>query len=483
MAEVGTKRLLRALLREEWRLHARLFGGHRFGAFPLVVVFLVGGATWLLVETGVTSRTLIGGVHALVLIMGLHTGTVGFVGRDALRAVLGDVTLLVFSARTLPLSHRRLLGLFVVGDVIFYTAFIITPIAIGLLPAVGNGIGPFGPGWGTLVLWITLVWTFLLGLGATLAGVGLSSYGLTGRAVLIGAAIAFLSGWVSSVNLIAYSPYGVLIEPSILSVLGAAFGLVVVGLVAAGTVSGGKRQSQTTVTSAFARWRRLTGSAVAGRSLLSVYRSAGGFGAVVFSGLILLGATVGLIELAGRVTGVAPAGGVALGTVLGLSGFTTYNWLTTGEDLPTYLSHPMTVSDVFRGTGRAFLLIGPPVGLGVHVLGVVWITARPIDAVVGAMLLVGVCLYTYGLTIYLTGRSPNEFLFDTVLFVGFGGATALALLPALVVAFALAPLGPQVLGGLIAWAIVLAVVGWWLAWRARSKWTYRYRYGTHGDGS
>ncbi|MFW5949629.1 MAG: hypothetical protein ACOCSD_08535, partial [Halolamina sp.] len=103
--------VFREMLREEWRLHSELLGGGRFGAFPLLIVALVAGAVWLLDVTGTDPGAVVAGMHALAFVFGLHTGSIGFVGRDAVGNVLGEVTLLVFSARTLPLSQARLLGL------------------------------------------------------------------------------------------------------------------------------------------------------------------------------------------------------------------------------------------------------------------------------------------------------------------------------------------------------------------------------------
>ena len=112
--------VLAAMVREEWRLHSRLFGGRRFAAFP-VFVALVGGLTaWALGTTGAGTGTVVAGAHVLVALFGLQTGTVGLVGRDAMRGLLGDTTLVVFSAHTLPLRQRRLLGLFLLKDVGYY---------------------------------------------------------------------------------------------------------------------------------------------------------------------------------------------------------------------------------------------------------------------------------------------------------------------------------------------------------------------------
>src|SRR6056297_3121987 len=136
-----TLHLFRRMLREEWRLHEELFGGRRFGAFPLVVLGLAAGGFELLHVTGTGFDAVLAGLHGLVFFFGLQVGTIGLVGRDALRNVLGDVTLLVFSARTLPVSWTRLLAVFLCKDLVYYAGFFLAPLALAAVPsALGAGV-------------------------------------------------------------------------------------------------------------------------------------------------------------------------------------------------------------------------------------------------------------------------------------------------------------------------------------------------------
>jgi len=142
MSDGRARRVFVEMLREEWRLHSRLFRGSHFSLFPVFICLLVGGAAKLLAVTGTEPKTVFAGLHALVFVFGLHTGSLGFVGRDALRNLLGDVTLLVFSARTLPLSQNTLLGLFVVKDSVYYAVLFLLPISLGTVLAVHGVAGP-----------------------------------------------------------------------------------------------------------------------------------------------------------------------------------------------------------------------------------------------------------------------------------------------------------------------------------------------------
>ncbi|MFB6218510.1 MAG: hypothetical protein ABEH77_04920, partial [Halobacteriaceae archaeon] len=112
--------VLAAMAREEFRLHSRLFGGRRFLLFPAFVAVAAGFGVWALDRVGTPPSATVAGIHALVLLFGLQTGSAGLVGSDAMEGVLGETTLLVFSSATLPLSPRRLLGLFLLKDAGYY---------------------------------------------------------------------------------------------------------------------------------------------------------------------------------------------------------------------------------------------------------------------------------------------------------------------------------------------------------------------------
>lgn len=248
-------------------------------------------------------------------------------------------------------------------------------------------------------------------------------------------------------------------------------------LVGALTFDASARRPARTVGPSFRRWWRRIGDPVATKTLLDVHRSSGGFGKVLFSAAILLAVTASLVGLTGEITGVSPSVGVLFGAILGLSGFTTYNWLTQSDDVDSYRVHPLPVSAVFAAKFRAFLLLGPVVGLAFYALAVAWRGGSLLEVLVGAVLLVGVACYIFGVTVYLTGLSPNEFLFDTALFAVFGAAMVVPLVPVLVVGFALAPVSPGLLAALGAGGIGLGLTGVGLYRRSLPRWSEPYRQG------
>ncbi len=472
-------RIFGAMLREEWRLHRRLFASERFLSFPVLVAILVAGAVLALLETGTSVDRVHAGLHGLAFVFGLHTGSIALIGRDSARNLLGDLTLLIFSGRTLPLSPRQLIGVFVLKDVAYYAALFLLPMALGVASSlvVFGAMAPTAAIVTGLGLWLALTGMFVLGLVATVAGIGMVNLGVP-RAivlVLVGATAGVL--WVIEFPLVSLTAYGVFVDPTPARVLGA---LAIVGCLGAFgvlTFDPAPRRTQRNVRPSYRRWRRRLRTPVATRSLLDIHRSSGGFAKVLFSALLLFGVTVVLVELAGEITGVSPAIGVAYGTILGMTGFTTYNWLTQFDDVAAYRSLPVDVPAVFRAKFDAFLLAGPTVALATYGPGVLWRGARPLEALVGAVLLLGILAYIFGTTVRLTGLSPNEFLFDAGRFAAFGVAMAVPLVPILVVAFSLAPLDVPALGLLGLFGVVLGIVGLAQYRRAVTKWASHYRGG------
>lgn len=137
--------MLREMLREEWRMHARLFSGRSFVMFPVMLFGLVAGFAFLVSRYATLPVQEIGtGLVFLGGFMGLSVGAVGFTSRDAFRNVLGPTNFLVYSSRTLPLSERRLLATFLLKDIIYYVGLFLLPISVAALlfagPAVLGGV-------------------------------------------------------------------------------------------------------------------------------------------------------------------------------------------------------------------------------------------------------------------------------------------------------------------------------------------------------
>lgn len=462
-----TGTLFRWMVREEWRLHSHLFGGARFAAFPLVVAALTAVGTWLLPMTGTPMATVAGGLVALVAFFGLQVGTIGLVGRDALRDVLGEMTLLVFSARTLPLSWRRLLATFLLKDVCYYTGFVLTPAVLGYgAVAIAAGTAPVS----VALLWLAVVAAFAFGAALSLALVAVAT---RSRLAFAG---GLAGGTLTVVGLgldpVAYTPYALYADPSVAAAVRGVvptLALAAVGVALFEPVDdAGSARHRTTE-------RLFTGVSdpLTRQSLLSVARSSGSVGKVVFSMGVLFAVTALLLGRITAATGIRPQPGVAFGTLLGLGAFTTYSWFTQFDSPRAYLRYPVAYADVFAGTLRAYLVLSLSAAAAYLAVATLWYPAAALA--VGALVVPGVAVYVFGVAAYLTGLSPNELLFDTALFALFGAALAALAVPLLVAALVVSVAPVAAVGGAIGLSALAGVVGWWLTGRAGPRWEGRLR--------
>ena len=465
----SNRTLLGWMVREEWRLHSELFGDRRFGAFPLLVGVLTALGTALLAVTGTPPESVLAGLHALVALFGLQVGTVGLVGRDALRDVLGDVTLLIFSARTLPLSMRRLLGVFLVKEVLYYSGLFVTPVLAGFgVVAVTRGTTPAG----IVLAWLTVTLSFTLGVTTSLALAGLASRNRT--AVGVGLLAVVLDVAVTGTDPVTLTPYRLFVAPSPATLATAFIPALVLGALGIAVFEPTEADADD------GRHRRLEGLLVAlapngltRRPLLAVARSAGSIWKVLFSMGVLFGVTALVLRQVTAATGIRPGVGIAFGTLLGLGGFTTYSWVTQFDDPREYLRYPVTYDAVFRGTLRAYLLLSVGAALVYLAVALAWYPLAEI--VLGAVIQPLVALYVFGVTAAVTGLSPNDLLFDTPRFALFGAALALLATPLVVAALAVSVDPLLVRGGAVAVAVLGAAVGLALTRRAGPRWERRFR--------
>ena len=472
-----TWRLFALLLREEWRLHTQLFGGWRFVLFPVVIGALTVGATVALLETGTAEGTIVTGLHVLALGFGLYSGTAGFAGSDMLENVFGRLSLVLSTSTTLPLSRRRLLGIFLVKDALFYAVAFVLPMAFANAVLVGKvSAAPVAVG----TLWLSLSLSFAAGMALTVAMIAIRTRGVP-TWVIVGSIVAGAAGsWLTGIAKDGWTLF-VPIEGSLVNALGLAAGTVLVGAGSLALYDPTYGRPSRTAGDRFARLSDAlplgtdNSSALVSKTLLDLARSSGGVAKPFVSAAILFALVAALVGVVDSITGIAPAPGIFFGGVLGLTAFTTYNWLTQFDSLEDYLTYPVSIEDVFRAKRIAFVLVGAPTVAVPYLAAVVWFDATMLDTVVGAVLLAGYALYYYGLTVYIAGFDPNEFLFDAVRFTMFTVGVGVALVPTLVAGFVVVPPSGAVALVLGVAGVGFGVVGMVLSSRAGPRWEKRYR--------
>lgn len=479
---------IRAMFHEEWRLHSELFGGWRFAGFPASLFGLAALAALSLAFVGVPLDLLAAGVVALAFLLGLQTGTIGFEGRDALDDLVGGATLLIFSTRTLPLSNVVIVTAFIVKDVAYYAVLFILPMALGVLTGHSAAVAlapdlavqvatSFNPLF-ALNAWLASILAFLLGLTLTLVVTGVIVKGVRAAAVgtlLIGLlGVLAYDGRLPRIDAlgVATPPYdGVTLAlVAMTTVVIAAIGMWRFDADARSQPAVKSRNTYAVLTSRFDASRR---TALVAKTLVDVHRSSGGVWKLLVSSTVLVATAYIALDIVQHWFALHIAPGIAFGALLSATAFSTYNWLTQADDPSDYQHYPVAVDDLLRAKGIAFAVLELPVVVVYYIaVGLVFAPGLA-DLAVGGVVLLGLTAYLFGATVYFTGFRPNEFLFDTVVFMQYCLVAILGLLPVLLVGFFLADfLSLTVALGIVGYGLLMALIGIVLFTRAVEKWAF-----------
>lgn len=476
---LSNRYLISVLIREEWRLHSRLFGGRRFALFPAFVATIAAGAAAFFAIAGADTDVLLAGLHVVVAVLGLQVGTVGLVGRDAIEDLLGETTLLLFASRTLPVHPTRLLVGFLVKDVLYYAVLFLAPLCVGVLPLVVTGDIALLD---VPLLFATVVGTFVVGVAWSFALIGVATRSRNAAVVVVVAVVAVVVRYGSQV--LAVTPYGLLEGFRPTTIVASLIGTV--GLVAIGVFlfDFERRPSDRVATDRFGRLHHrlgtIDGQGLLSKSILDVMRSSGGLWKVVFSQGLVFAVVVVLLSFLPNAIPIRLTPGIPIAAVLSLGTFTTYNWLCQFDDTRFYARYPIELRVVFRAKLLAFCLLAIPIGLAFIGLGIVVFGTG--SMLVGIVIFPPLSLYVFGVTSFLAGLEPTELLFDTPVFAGFSIATIAVLLPLVVgsIAFPLAPL--EIALGSIALSLVAGSVGVILYARSGARWHRKSMAGERRNG-
>lgn len=451
------------MLEEEWRLHSSLFGGVRFAMFPVFMMILVFGGTWLIQWSGADASGVIFATHILILLFGVQTGSILFIGQDAFKNVLGSTTFLLYTARTLPISYSFLMSVFFVKDTIYYALLFLLPISIGMA-GVGLGLVQIA------LLWVTLTGMFVLGLALTICIVSLGLRNTLTRFFLLVTSVALTFAVVTGINIQLFTPLALFTSPSVTTLVTGFLPIVFLSVISIIVFEPHIRQAQRTSSNMYKVISNLTYQPFVSATLLDLHRSSGGATKVLFSSLIILAITTGLLEIAEQIIGHTPSPALALGTILSLTAFTTYNWLTQNDSVEQYQYLPVSITKQFYGKFIAFIYVTIPINGLLYFGSSLYLGANSLEILIGGFVFTGLSLYLFGTTMLLAGFSPNEFLFDTVLYATFTILVGIVLIPFLIVSFVVSALTPVLSAGLILGAIIVGCIGITCVWYTPTKW-------------
>ena len=424
-----------AMFKEEWRVHAELFGSVGFALFPVLVGAMACMGTVLvpIVNAALPAGDLATIVHLLFLLVGVMVGGFGLVGNEAMNRRFGQVSFVAYAARTLPLSERRIFATFVAKDTVYYLMLWILPVLAGVaLASPFAGLAPAT----VLRLGLTLLLAFLSGMTTlflltTVWGRSKPAFAAIALVLAAAGAVAIVAGLPIFPPLVLYRSFSWTLLAGLLAAITTA--LTISLLLFEPVSSGSERRHPDRFSGLARRLGRLPYPALAAKDLLDLWRSGGGVAQVLFALVLPLALCWFLISLLDR---VLPANGVLLlfAVLAGVLGSTVYTWLTAFDALGPYGCLPVGVGTLIRSKLTSFFLLQAVPAVIVLVAALA--TGAGLVALSAVALALGLSAWSVAVTVYLAGLSPNILVYDPKVLAAFLGGIGLPIIALIALAFA-----------------------------------------------
>jgi hypothetical protein len=460
--------LFRAMLKEEWRLHSTLFGSINFALFPVFIVIISCASTLLLplVSEELPEGTVLSVTVALFVVMGMMIGGFGLMGKEVMNRRLGHVSLLSFSARTLPFTERFIFINFVMKDIVYYFVFWILPFGAGFMvgaPFIGVSLST------ALLLLLSVMLSFLTGLAVIFL---LSVIYIRSRWVLFGVIITGIvvlaTAWaVTGISPLLFFPPLVLFisfSPLVLTI--SLMVIIIPFIFAAAFLATDYHDTEryypdrfTTLTTYL---RRLPYPALITKDFLDLQRSGSGVGQTLFSFLLPLGIIWFFLSLLPSLFWEGERI-ISFALVMGIFSATMFTWITEFDSISSYGCLPIGIGQLITSKAVTYALLQfIPASLLVIVA---LATANGGFLPYAILVWLSLSLYCLAVTIYLMGLQPAAMLYNARVFIVYLILTGF---PALALA------GVAIINELfLLGSVLLLIPAWVLVLKARTKWGMR----------
>jgi hypothetical protein len=414
--------LFTSMMKEEWRLHSTMFGSLSFALFPVLIFAIVFMSSFLL---PLFRAVLPAGDLALIttgtfLLLGVMVGGFGLLGNEVMNRRFGQMSLLSYSARSLPLSERYIFTNFIVKDIVYYLFLWVLPFVLGFAVASPFiGVPPLYP----LLLLASLTLTFLSGLSLIFFLSTVYSRSKIALAVLF-VALLLIAGWV-------YFSYGTSIAdffpPLQLLRGGGWFALLLSCLLVAvpfaisialftPDYTGTSRLFSNLLTPLTKKLSFFPTPPLAAKDLVDLWRSGGGIGQVLFSFLLPLGLIWFFLSV---LRSLVPPYAVLLvfAVTTGIISATMYTWITSFDTFSSYACLPVSVSTLITSKICSFTVLQVIPAIFMVIVSII---TGGIAYIVPAIALWGsVSFYALSVSVYLTGLTPNVLVYDVKVLFAF----------------------------------------------------------------
>lgn len=457
-----------AMMKEEWRIHSTIFGSLSFALFPVMIFGIAFMASFLIpiIQASLPPGYLTLIVHGSYLMLGVMVGGFGLLGSEVMNRRFGQVSLLAYSARSLPIREMIIFLTFVIKDTVYYFLLWVLPFGFGyILASPFTGV----PVLSALLLTITLALSFLFGLCGIFL---LSSIYARSKFIFWILLFSLFTGvfgtvYVTGINpAVFFPPLFIYNAPSIANLLLAMILLMILFTTATllfdPASPGSAKRYPDAFTPLFSRLSSLPNAYLVTKDLLDLYRSGSLIGQTIFSFILPLLVIWFFLSL---LVGFLPPQGLIflIAITTGIIASMMYTWVTMFDSFGPYACLPVDVSTIIAGkiTTIAILQIIPASFIAVVAI----LSGDGIYLIPSVILSLSVSFYATAVMVWLSGLSPNVLVYDAKILVAylFLVGIAIALLTAAGYSNAnyayLAPL--------------LIIPAWYFIRKGRSRWNGR----------
>lgn len=413
-------KLLKKMLREEWRLHSTLFGNFKFALFPIIVFVISTATISLLLHSGYGHFSLSRDLHWIIFFLGLNVGMIGFVSKGGLENVLGKMNLLLYTSRTLPISQKKILFNFLAKDFIYYFFLFLLPIiagvAITLIPVLQIPLLTF-----------TFSLSFLTGIATTFFFTVL--YRQISKTVFTILVMIFISiFYFANLGLNTLPSFQFYLIPGIENLLLTTIPIVILfsyGILFFDRETNVKKKKTKNLFRTLSKKMDLLNA----KNIIDIHRSAGGFGKIIFSFVFLFVFLWFLITMFPLQEILLTEPLLVLATLLGTFPISIYSWLNRYDSIENYLHLPLNKDKVLKGKVASYFKIGPPLVLLAVLIGYLIFSSGLLELIHSLIIVLITSTSLICITVHLTELRPNAKMFDAVVLLKFIFLSSLVLAP------------------------------------------------------
>ncbi|MBT3464889.1 hypothetical protein HOD20_03865 [archaeon] len=412
--------LLKAMMKEEWRMHSTMFGNLMFSLFPLLIFIFtfLGNFLYHLLSNIISFKNSLLTVLLFFFFFGLSVGSFGLLGREVMNRRFGQASLVAYSSRALPISEKKIFTVFFIKDVIYYFLFWILPFSLGIsLYSFVNSIHLF-----LLFKIITSVSiSFLLGL--TLSFLLSTIYVHHEKLAMYSffflvITIIFLNNFFNIDLLIYFLPFTIFNNFNFLNITTMIIFIIISTIISISFLKVDYHQDIKIQNKNYFKEKNIIDNVIKNifvkKDFIDMKRSRVSYGKLIFAFIFPLIFIWIILKI--FITFFPFLNFIFLFSIFfGMMSSTIYNFLTEFELFSNYSFLPIKVSTIILSKIKSYFIINL---ISPLILLLIIIKLEQISSfIISLLLLISFSIYGLTTTIFLTGLHPNILLYNTKVFL------------------------------------------------------------------